>query len=211
MKSKYIAIVLLAVFGSLFIATKSAFADDCGGSYQPACQPVDLTVNKMVKNPVSNVFVENLTVNDPPFSAGSEVLFRLTVKNSSGETYHPVTVRDVLPEHLTFVSGPGSYDSASRTITFTMDNLVAGESRTVEILTKVVNVASNAALFCELNYVKVTAPARPNGDDDTAQFCIQTTVLGADTLPVAGFNDLTILLPFAAAAAGGIALLKKKS
>lgn len=211
MKSKYIATALLIALGSLVIATKSVSADECGGTYQPACQPVDLTVNKMVKNPTSGVFVENLTSNDPTYSVGSDVLFRLTVKNSSGETYNPVSVRDVLPEHLTFVSGPGTYDSASRTLTFTMENLVAGESRTVEILTRVVNVANDAALFCELNFVKVTAPARPNGDDDTAQFCVQTNVLGATTLPVAGYNDLVVILPFAAAALGGIALLKKKS
>jgi uncharacterized repeat protein (TIGR01451 family) len=210
MKSKSILVALIAVFGSLVLTANTAFADECGGTYQPACQPVDLTVNKTVKNPSSGVFVENLTANDPTYSPGSDVLFRLTVTNSSGETFNPVTVRDVLPEHLTFISGPGTYDSASRTLTFTMDNLVAGESRTVEVLTRVVNVATNAALFCELNYVKVTAAARPNGDDDTAQFCVQTNVLGATTLPVAGYNDMLVVLPFAAAALGGIALLKKR-
>lgn len=210
MKSKHIVSALFIAIASLFVATGAAFADDCG-TYGNACQPVDLTVNKMVKNPISGVFVENLTANDPSFSPGSDVLFRLTVTNSSGETYHPVTVRDVLPEHLTFVSGPGTYDSASRTLSFTMDNLIAGESRTVEILARVVNVSTNAALFCELNYVKATAPARPNGDDDTAQVCIQTKVLGAETLPVAGYNDLLVILPFAAAGLASIALLKKRS
>lgn len=210
MKSKHIVSFLFSAI-LLAAAVAPVFADECGGAYQSACQPVDLTVNKTVKHPTnSGVFVENLTSNDPSYSPGSEILFKMTVKNSSGETFHPVTVRDILPEHLTFLSGPGTYDTGSRTLTFTMDNLVAGESRTVEILTKVVNVASNAALLCESNYVKVTAPARPKGDDDTSQFCIQTKVLGVTTLPVAGYNDLLVILPFAAAGLAGIALLKKR-
>jgi uncharacterized repeat protein (TIGR01451 family) len=216
MKSKYIAMMLLSLAGALFLLAKGVSAQECvtqygGTNYGTPCQPVDLTVNKLVQHPTtSGVFVENLTSNDPSYSAGSEILFKMTIKNSSGETFHPVTVRDVLPEHLTFVSGPGTYDTSSRTLTFTMDNLVAGESRTVEILTRVVNVATDAALLCESNFVKVTAPARPNGDEDTSQFCVQTQVLGVTTLPVAGYNDLLVILPFAAAGLGGIALLKKR-
>ncbi len=199
---------LIFVLASLFVFAGTVSAQNC--TYGNACQPVDLTVNKMVKHPVNNVFVENIVANGPTYSPGSEVLFRIIVTNSSGETFNPVTVRDVLPEHLTFVSGPGTYNSTTRELVLTLNNLVAGETRTVEILTKVVNVASNAVLFCEHNYVHVSAPARPNGDDDTAQVCVQTTVMGAPTLPVAGYNDLLVALPFAAAGMASIALLKKR-
>lgn len=212
---KHIVLTLLLLVTSYLLLTSGVNAQTCitqygGTSYGTECQPIDLTINKTVKHPTDNVFVENITSDGVTFSPGSEVLFRLTVKNASGETFHPVTVRDVFPEHLTFVGGPGTYDSASRTLTFTLDNLVAGESRTVEVLAKVVNVASDASLLCESNYSKVSTPARPNGDDDTAQVCIQTNVLGVTTLPAAGFNDLALLLPFAAIGLGGFALMRKR-
>jgi uncharacterized repeat protein (TIGR01451 family) len=138
------------------------------------------------------------------------VLFRLTVKNASGETFDPVTVRDTFPSEMTFISGPGTYDVGSNTLTFTLEKVVAGESRTVEILAKVKsNVSSGKSCF--VNSAHVSASARPAGADDTAQLCIQTDVLGATTLPVAGFNDLIAILPFAALGFGGITLLRRRS
>lgn len=212
---KNIILSLSLLVASCILSVGSVVAQTCttqygGTSYGTECQPIDLTINKTVKHPTDSVFVENIVADGATYSSGSEVLFRLTIKNSSGETFNPVTVTDVFPEHLFFVAGPGTYDSASRTLTFTLENLVAGESRTVEVLAKVVNVASNTNLFCENNYSRVTAPARPNGDDDTAQVCVQTKVLGATTLPAAGFNDFMLLMPFAGLGLAGLALFKVK-
>lgn len=193
--------------------TQQIKAQSCTTQYggTTTCQPADLIINKEVKNPLAGVFVENLTATDATFSPGAEVLFRLTIKNTSGETFNPVTVKDVFPDFLSFKAGPGTYDSASRTLTFTLENLAAGESRSVEILAKVENKTASQSLFCVTNYSAVSAPARPSGDDDSAQLCIQTQVLGVTTLPVAGFNDLWLLVPFATLGLGGLALLKKRS
>lgn len=207
---------------SAFIISHLAFgigrvaAQSCTTQYGGAttCTPTDLTINKEVKNPITSLFVENLSTTDATFSPDSEILYRLTIKNGSGETFNPATVRDVFPDFVTFVAGPGSYDKASRTLTFTLENLIAGETRRIELLAKVyakTAFPAGKSFFCVVNSASVTAPARPNGDSDTAQACIQTEVLGAKTLPVAGFNDLMILLPFAGMGLGGLALLKKKS
>ena len=206
--------IVLSLFAlSLLFVVKNVSAQTCVGEYggTVSCPPTDLTINKEVKNPVSGLFVENLASTDATFSPGSQVLFKLTIKNTSGETFNPVTVKDVLPEFLSYVSGPGSYDANSRTLAFTLDNLIAGESRTVEILAKVADsISSSNGLFCVTNLAQVSAPARPNGDEDTAQLCIQTQVLGVTTLPAAGFNDLLLLVPFAAVGLSGLALLKRK-
>lgn len=194
------------------LAGRQVNAQSCTTQYggTTTCQPTDLIINKEVKNPLTGVFVENLSSTDATFSPGAEVHFRLIIKNTSGETFSPVTVKDVLPDFLTFEAGPGTYDKASRTLTFTTDNLIAGESRSFEIVVRVENKAANQSLFCVTNYAIVTAAARPAGDDDTAQLCIQTRVLGVTTLPVAGFDDLVLLVPFAGLGLGGFALLRKK-
>ena len=123
-----------------------------------------------------------------------------------------MTVKDTFPSYLTFVAGPGTYDKASNTLTFKLENVIAGEMRTVEILTKVLDnkaFPSGRGFFCVTNVANVSALNR--SDRDTAQLCIQTEILGATTLPAAGFNDLLLLLPFAGVGLGGLALLKKRS
>ena len=205
MISKHTALSLLtSVLLSLGAASPVAAQSYCEGP-----TPTDLTINKDVRNPITGLFVDNLNVTDATYSLGSEVLFRLTIKNASGETFNPVTVKDVFPDQLTFVSGPGTYDTKNRALTFELENLVAGESRTVEILAKfATNGIPNGT--CVNNTAYVSAPARPSGDNDTAQVCVQTEVLGATTLPVAGFSDILAVLPFIALGFGGITLLKKR-
>ena len=176
--------------------------------------PQNLTVNKEVKNPITNGFVENLGSTDPTFSPGSIVTFRLVVKNSSGETFNPVEVVDQFPDYLTYVSSSvaGTYDTGKRRLVMKLENLIAGETRTIEVTAKVAErsaFASDRDFFCVSNYTKVTAPARPNGDDDTAELCITTRVGGATNLPVAGFNDFATILPFLSLGGIGLILLKK--
>lgn len=177
--------------------------------------PANLTINKEVKNPITNLFVENLGSTDPTFSPGSTVTFKLTIKNSSGETFSPVEVVDQFPDYLTYVgsSVTGNYDAGKRRLVMKLENLIAGETRNIDVTAKVAGrsaFASDRDFFCVSNYTKVTAPARPNGDDDSAELCITTRIKGAENLPVAGFNDLATLLPFLSLGGIGLVLLKKK-
>ncbi len=213
MNSKHIAVFLSSLVIGIWtlVITPKALAQTCTTQYggTTTCVPSDLTINKQVKHPTSGVFVENLGVSDTPFGVSSDVLFRLTIRNGSGETFHPVTVKDVLPEHLTFVAGPGTFDSKTRTLTFTLTNLIAGETRTQEILTKVLTaLPQDKSMICEQNAVEVSALNRK--DNDTSQVCMASKVLGTTTLPVAGFDDLLLILPFVGTALGGLVMLKKR-
>ncbi|MCJ7826356.1 DUF11 domain-containing protein, partial [Patescibacteria group bacterium] len=200
---------VLCFLSSVF--TPKAFADSYG-SYGGGGAPTDLTINKVVKNPISNVYVENLGSTDPTFSPGATVSFQLVIKNGSGETMNPVTVVDQLPDYLSFVSAtvPSSTNKGGNSVTFTLDNMIAGETRTIEVSVKVAEKSSfpvNRSMFCVSNYSKVTAPARPNGDDDTAELCITT---GPGNLPVAGVNDVFGLIPFLSLGGVGTFLLSRK-
>lgn len=208
---KHIALGLFLLPFTVYLLPSRASAQSCTNQYgaSVACQPVDLTVNKQVKHPTSGVFVENIVSTDTPYSPGSEVLYRLVIRNASGETHNPVTVTDQLPAELAFVAGPGTYSTpaaAGGKLTFTLENIIAGQTRTQEVLVK---VEAKTPTKCDIvNTAKVSSPARPNGDDDTVSICVSSV---APLLPVAGFNDLLFILPFVGTAIGGIALLKKRT
>lgn len=213
MNTKNIVLSVLASLTLLAVPVSHAFADMCTTQYggETTCQPSDLTINKEVQNPSTLSFVENLSSSDPTFAPGSDVLYRLVISNTSGQTFDPVNVKDVLPAFLTFVSGPGTYDAGSNTLTFSLSNLIAGETRTVDIMARVNDVSNfnGKSFVCVNNYAEVRSLNR--FDSDTAQICLQNNVLGATTLPVAGFNDYLLILPFAGVALTGFVLLKKKS
>jgi len=207
-KSTGLLLISMTLLGASLFAPK-AFADCYGGG---CTVPNDLTVNKQVKNPITNSFVENLGSNDPTFSPGSTVTYKLYVKNGSGETMN-TKVEDTLPSYLSFESASvaSSYDATNRKITMELGDMIAGASKDIEVKAKIADrsaFANDRTMFCTSNYVKVTSPARPNGDDDTADACIST---GATTLPVAGVNDLFALIPFLSMGGVGAMLLKKRS
>lgn len=216
MNTKHIALNLsyiVLVSCLLSLGVSRVFAQSCTNQYgaSVSCAPTDLTINKQVKNPVTGVFVENLGTTDAAFGPGSEVLYRLTIKNSSGETFANVNVKDTFPSYITFVAGPGTYDKTTNTLSFTLTNMIAGETRTQEILAKVSDknaFPAGRTFVCVVNSAKVSALNR--NDDDTAQACIQVEISGASTLPVAGFDDLLLVLPFVGTALGGLVMLKKK-
>lgn len=208
MKKDLATIFFISLFLCLFVSRPMAYADSYG-SYGGGGVPTDLTINKVVKNPISNVYVENLGSTDPTFSPGATVSFHLVIKNGSGETMDPVTVIDNLPSYLTFISSnvPATYDKGANSVTFTLSNMIAGESRTIEMTVQVAPKSAfpqDRSLFCVSNYSKVTAPARPNGDEDTAELCLAT---GPGKLPVAGVNDFIALIPFVTLGGIGSTLL----
>jgi uncharacterized repeat protein (TIGR01451 family)/LPXTG-motif cell wall-anchored protein len=179
-----------------------------GGSSN--CTPSDLTINKQVYNPVTKTYVDNLTTTDPTFTPGNEVSYRLIVKNGSGETFQ-ANIKDILPPYMEFVSGPGTYNKDTRVLEFKMENLIAGETRTVDLIAKVVNAdkfPSGKSLFCVVNVAEVRSLNR--FDSDSAQACLQNGPVTVTKLPVAGYTDMMMLLPFAGVGLAGASLLLKK-
>lgn len=217
MNKQSIVSFVLAVVTGLFVIAPTVHADMCTTQYggSTTCEPSDLTINKQVKNPVTNIYIENLTTTDPTFAPGSEIDYRLIITNNSGETFNP-HVKDTLPSYVTeFIAGsPGtfSFDTNTHILTFDIQNLIAGETRAYDLRFRVTGVSAFPAgksLFCVNNLAEVFALNR--SDSDTAQACLQNgTIAGVTTLPVAGYSDLALLLPFAGVALSGFALLKKR-
>jgi uncharacterized repeat protein (TIGR01451 family) len=212
---------------SSFMITPKAFADcqEIYGGNQNCTTSFTFTVQKLVQVPGTNGsnFVNNLSINDAKYAPNQVVNFKINVTNTSSQTIPTITVTDVFPQFLSFATGSGSFDTNSKTLTFTIQNLKAGETRTFNISGQLADASSfpqDQGTTCLIN--------QANGTDNngavnasSSQFCVQKAVLGSSSFPVVTTKGGLVttpatgpeMLPLMALIPGGIAglLLRKKS
>jgi uncharacterized repeat protein (TIGR01451 family) len=176
-------IIVIALTAGLLSLSSFVSAVSADTSNGVSCQPIygggetcvqvgNIVINKTVKNPSTGAFVDNLNVNDPKYSPTSTATFQITVTNTGGGTIAKTTVKDTLPNFVTFVSGPGSFDSNSKVLTFEVNNLGAGQSQTFTVTAKIADAGSlSQSVTCIVN--QVTATAEKNQSSDNSQFCIE--------------------------------------
>ncbi len=200
-KFAYFLFILLGLVASAAFQPEYVASAGCSSLYGTygagvECPPeVRILLDKKVKNPSNGSYVDNLGTGDYKFAAGDTVVYQLMVENTGNRDLENVTVSDVLPDLVRFVSGPGTYNGDTRTVAFTISKLNAGEKRYFDITVKVVDMASlpkDKSLFCVINSAK--AKVGDNEDSDTAQVCIEKKVLGAPELPKAGPADTAFAL-----------------
>lgn len=200
------------ILASLLVAAKVTTGQECQQLYGGGqiCPRGEVLIDKLVRNPGSGNFVDNLGTNDPKLAAGQEVTFRLTVKNVSAVLLDRVDVFDILPAELEYVSGPNgaTYDANSRELRFVVENLAANESRDFEVKARVVGadrLPTDRSLICVTNRGEARIPE--NTDVDTAQVCIERPVVGE--LPSAGPAEWLLLLTGSGVlGAAGLKLIK---
>lgn len=179
MTIKHIATTTLLA-GALYLAAASNVSADVScqpiyGGGQTCVQTGNIVVDKKVMHPQNtSQFVDNLGINDPKFGPESTVNFQIVVTNKGQATLQTVQVKDVLPQHVQFVSGGGNYDQNSRTLTFDVTDLKPNESRTFTITAKVVpsnQLPVDQGVVCVVNQAIATS----NGQtaQDNAHMCIQ--------------------------------------
>ena len=178
----------LIVFASLFIVSlNTVLASGTYGQYGGVSEQGRVLVDKLVKDPKSGTYVDNLGLNDPMFSAEASVFFKIVVENTGNATLEEIKVIDYLPVYLQYVSG-GTYDASTREIRFSFSNVAPGERRSTILQAKVYNLSNLPAektVFCPIN--KVVAYSDQDGqDEDTAQLCIKKKPMVAKEAPKAG-------------------------
>jgi len=180
-------VTFLAVITALIlIPFKTAFADT-------ACTPIygggqncvttgNIGISKTVKNPQTGGFVANLSVNDPKYTSGQTVTFQVTVTNNDSNT-NTITVTDTLPQFFTFVSGPGTFNSGTNTLTWTVTGLEVSKSQTFNVSGTVTGSIPTIGNICAVNQVSATSN---NGDNASAnsQFCITNAPTPTPVPPV---------------------------
>lgn len=161
-----------------------------GVSQPPSRQ---LLIDKKVLDPRNNQFVDNLIINQFLFLPEQEVKFRIEVRNTGQTDWQNISVRDVLPKEVTFVAGQGTYDTNTHILTFTINELKAGDSKFLDLTVK---VKSESELGFNVNCVSnlVEMSMDKSVQQDTASFCIQKKVLGVvSELPITGPKSMPIL------------------
>lgn len=187
-KHIYIIVSLFIAF-AIFLAPQAS-ADTSNGGYGSVncessygggknCKEGNLSINKTVANPKTGDMVDNLSVNDPKYGPDSVVTFQLTVKNNSTVDVDKATVKDTFPQFVSFNSGAGNFDKNSKTLSFEIQNLKAGESRSFTVTGKTASVSQlpvSQKVTCVTNQSSVTAKDM-SGDEDNAGFCIEKEVV----------------------------------
>lgn len=227
---KIALIVTLFLFG---LSSSASFA-----SYgSEACQPIygggqtcvttaKFILDKKVLHPTQKTkgntefFVDNLSINDPKYQPTQNVKFQLIATNTGNETISELTLTDILPDFVDFVSGPGTYDSKTRIITLSIPNLNPDESRKYTIETKAranETLPQGQGIVCVVNQASLIS-----GNDesrDNSQFCIEkkTTKGGLPVLSAPGLKqtpatgpEMLGLIGLIPAGLGGL-LLRRRS
>jgi len=202
-------IAFLVTVGAFIFLTTSVSAG-CGGQYESPCQSYSILVDKMVQKPGTSDYVDNLSVSDPRFNPGSYVMFKVTIKNTSTTTFGGMTAKDFVPEYLTPIEGPGTFDSVSRTISWDAGFFNIDEQKTYYFKMQVnsqANLPADKGLFCVVN--RAEASSNNTYDDDSSQLCIEKQVTGTAKVPSAG-PELGILLLAGNILGAGIGLKLRK-
>lgn len=193
---KKLTLSLLFTAACLFIAGGLSYADT-------TCQPIygggqtcvtagNLLIDKKVQNPSNGIYVDNLGINDPKYNPDQTVNFKITVTNTGSETMNTVTVKDILPSYVSYVSGPGTYDANTNTLTFEIKDLKANETREFTVTGKVApanSIPQNQSISCVINQAQGIVDGKAS--QDNAQFCLEqptqpTTPGKGETIPGKG-------------------------
>jgi uncharacterized repeat protein (TIGR01451 family) len=193
-KNKISLIIFSLLVGSFLMAFNAQKAsarcvDQYGGGQ--TCYEGELQVNKMVKNPESGNYTDNLYSNDVKYSPDQEIWFRVTIKNTGSDNLSNVEIKDKFPDYVLFDSGNGFWNATDKTLSWKIDNLSTNESKDYEIKGKIVGSGSlpnDAGTYCVNNYAEAKKDSK--FASDTAYFCISKKVLGMTSMPKTGANLL---------------------
>lgn len=150
------------------------------------CTSVKFTIDKLVQTPSSQTkggqttggdFVDNLGVNDAKYAPNSTINFKIKVQNTGTDPISKIDVVDTFPQFLQFTSGVGgTYDKNTRTLKYSINNLAAGATSEVTVVTLAAEAASlpsDKGIVCVVNQVNATDVASGQTSNDSSQVCIE--------------------------------------
>ncbi len=219
----FIASAITIVVAAMFLGiAPTVHAQSCTNQYggTQTCPSPFVTINKMVWSPSGSAWVDNLDSTQPFVPADKDakgetksvVKFLLKVTNSNpNRTYKAgeIKITDNFPYFLRLISGRGTVEGSS--VSFVNpEDIAPGETKqfTYEFQVKPSKEIPGPTSVCMKN-IGVVSGADTLGNEDKAQICFGD--IPAKQLPVAGFNDTALLIPFIALAASGLILATRKS
>mgnify|MGYP001617782657 CR=1 FL=1 len=106
------------------------------------------------------------------------------ITNNRKTVIEKINVQDVFPQFVSFISGPGSFDTSTRILAFDVDNLMPSETRTFNILGRIADanqLSFSENVICLANQVIASVPD-PTVGQDNSQFCIAKNIGGFPVL-----------------------------
>lgn len=208
MKQKIFLLLGVLIAFSTF-ASQKVEANYLYGVAQPSRQ---IIVDKKLKPMTSGNWADNLSLSEVTFTAEDKIDFKLIVKNSGQVELQKVKVIDYLPEDVNFISGTEGYHLQDHQVEWEIEKLQAGEEKELTLQVAVVksDQLPEADNYCVTNRVRVEAESGES-DEDLAQFCLETRILGAKELPEAGAELVLGTVTSLALAGTGLFLKKFKN
>lgn len=209
-----VIILLLQIFKTPASANGGCVPVYGGGVQCP--RPGQVLVEKKVQSPSTGIYVDNLGPSDPKYRPQQLITFQIIVQNSGEQTLNSINVKDTLPQYVDFMSGPGNYDSKSKTVSWTVSNLMGGSSEVFYLKGRIVH----PTLLPDLNIIcptqanpqpvnMVDAEVIGQKDHDESRFCIQKEII-VPVVPKAGPEHwLLTLAGFSILFPTGLILRKK--
>lgn len=230
-----ISALFLVGLSPVYAAGKETNCSNNYGSYgnNANCDQIDFVVNKTIADPTTvglkgqnpSNYQDNWGINANKYVPGQQVPFKISVTNTGTVTLTNITVKDSIPQFLSYASG-GTYDKKTNTVSFTISKLAPNETKTVELVAQVIaadKFSANETAPCTTNTAIVSA----NGIEgsDSAMLCITKESTGGPsetkggtkvfpapktkTTPPTG-PEVLALLPLIGSGIAGL-LLRKKS
>lgn len=184
------ALLFLQFAGTAYAGSSSVYgSSDCQTYGGNNCENVSLLVDKKIADPTTvdvkgknpSNYQDNWGVNTAQYVPGQHVPFQITVTNTGTKTLTNLTVKDIMPQYIKYVSG-GSYDSNEKTVVIKIDKLDPNKSKTIDIVGQVVassELPSDQTIICgdgTTNQAIVTVDSL--SERDNAQICIQKEAVG---------------------------------
>lgn len=170
--------VLFLTIISLLFPLKSYADTSCQPIYgggQSCISTNNLLIDKTILNPKTNQFVDNLSINDPKYQPDFITTFKIKVTNTGSNSFSNVEVKDIFPQYTLFSAGPGTFDENTKTLTFSIKDLQANESRVFTVMGKIAgenSIPLASGNICIVNQALATTNTNETAQDN-AQFCIE--------------------------------------
>lgn len=203
----------------LFAGVQAASANTvCNPTYGGGqdCKNYTLKIDKQIQNPSTNEWKENLNLSDPHFKDQDLITFIIRVTNTGTTKLDTVTVRDTIPQFTEYYSG-GAYDASSRVVSYTVNDLMANETRDLNLIVKASNLTFGNTVECNVsNYVEASG-YNTGTVSDKVFFCLERpgvpqptnpSTPQVTTVPKTGGNGL-VLFGLGGLFSAGLVVLKK--
>lgn len=172
--------IILGIFLALSLLFPSGILAD---AYSQGSTDYSVSIDKKIRPIDDSNYYDNIGKDQKVFVDDDVVEYTIRVENTGKDILYNLVVKDYYPLVEQIILAPGEIDKVNRQITWKIDSLAAGESKTFTLRVKVVKANINSCYQTNIatvtnNYVY---------DKDTATLCV--SIKGN---PKTGTNDLVI-------------------